>query len=184
MKVITFSRVFPAYHPKRGQPTHFIEKVNKSLDPNKYGLIFGEETKAHFKGLGVDFSFDVYKNCKPKHHTIRAGHNWEVGEKFSPRVWGTDINPKSKRSGAYHSKQITIAPPVEIVKIFDFSISPTHYYVDNNSYSLKDEFDYEVISNISRNDGLDYEDLMGWFQWPKPFSGQILCWSKEVNYGQ
>jgi hypothetical protein len=30
-KVITFSRVFPSYHPKKGQPTYFVEKLYKSF---------------------------------------------------------------------------------------------------------------------------------------------------------
>jgi hypothetical protein len=32
MKVITFSRTYPSYHPKAGQPTYFVEKVWSSLD--------------------------------------------------------------------------------------------------------------------------------------------------------
>jgi hypothetical protein len=28
-RVLTFSRVFPAYHPKAGQPTGFVEKIWK-----------------------------------------------------------------------------------------------------------------------------------------------------------
>jgi hypothetical protein len=27
MKPILFSRFFPAYHPKKGQPTYFVEKI-------------------------------------------------------------------------------------------------------------------------------------------------------------
>lgn len=30
-KVITFSRQFPSYHPKAGQPTYFVEKVLRSV---------------------------------------------------------------------------------------------------------------------------------------------------------
>lgn len=30
-KVITFSRVFPSYHPKAGQPTYFVEAIYKAL---------------------------------------------------------------------------------------------------------------------------------------------------------
>jgi hypothetical protein len=26
-KVLTFSRVFPSYHPKAGHPTYFVEKM-------------------------------------------------------------------------------------------------------------------------------------------------------------
>lgn len=31
-RVITFSRKFPSYHPKAGQPTHFVEQILNSFD--------------------------------------------------------------------------------------------------------------------------------------------------------
>jgi hypothetical protein len=57
-RVITFSRTYPAYHPKAGQQTYFAEKIN-----------------AHESG------------CYPKIHTIRKGNRWKVGDMFSPREW-------------------------------------------------------------------------------------------------
>lgn len=31
-KVITFSRTFPAYHPRKGEPTYFVEKFWTSIN--------------------------------------------------------------------------------------------------------------------------------------------------------
>lgn len=170
-KVITFSRVFPTYHPKRGQPTYFVEKIWKSLwDQNKAHDIhlYQEPYDEHFHPMGKD-SKNIHQ-FNPKHHTIRAGHRWEVGEKFSPRVWA---------GKPYNSKQIVIAPDIEIVKIYDFKVTPSLYYLDNNSYDIND---LELLYKISNNDGLTLNELRAWFKFPCDFEGQIICWG-EVNYG-
>ena len=89
-KVITFSRVFPAYHPKAGQPTGFVEKLWQSL------LIVNKENEGFKSELFVlsrnemllkEHSHWWTTNPIPKNHTIRAGHRWKVGDKFSP-VYG------------------------------------------------------------------------------------------------
>lgn len=170
-KVITFSRTFPAYHPKAGQPTYFVEKVVKSL---------------HQQGIrpwDIDskiFDEQMYYIVEPKHHTIRAGNRWKVGDKLSPRVWS---------GKPYNSKQIIIAPDIEIKKIWDFEykILPRQsiWLVNNVEISVCDSYmqqwvNSEAIKTIALNDGLSLTDLCGWF--PKPFKGQIICWSDNVNY--
>jgi hypothetical protein len=77
-KVITFSRFFQSNHPRKGEPTYFAEKLLASLD-GKYSL----------NDSSVDKYYEAYPdwhNHNPKHHTIRAGHKWKVGDYFSPRV--------------------------------------------------------------------------------------------------
>lgn len=64
-KVLTFSTVFPSYHPLKGQQTYFKEKILKSID------------KDYIDTIGI----------QPKHHTIREGNRFEKGEYFSPRIW-------------------------------------------------------------------------------------------------
>lgn len=62
MKVLTFSKVFPAKHPKAGEATEFVTKI-----------------LAYLEGW-----------CEvnlPKYHTIRAGTRWKVGDMASLRVW-------------------------------------------------------------------------------------------------
>lgn len=158
-KVITFSRVFPKYHPKAGQPTYFVEKVYKSLFLMK--CVPPE--------LAIDFNFAVMndENYKAKHHTIRNGNRWKVGDKFSPRVWS---------GKPYNSKQIILCDDVEIKKVFNFSkdLKSDKWYINGVEMSSAERID------LAENDGLAYKDLLSWFQ--KSFNGQIICWSDVVSY--
>jgi len=135
-KVITFSRVFPKYHPKAGQPTYFVEKIL----------------------------------AKAKVHTIRNGNRWKVGDKFSPRIWSDK---------PYKSKQIIFSTDIEIKKVFSFSkdLISEHFYLNGIETHPDD------LMEIAKNDGLELSDLLLWFQYPKPFNGQIICWSEDVSYG-
>jgi hypothetical protein len=158
-KVITFSRVFPKYHPKAGQPTGFIEKIFHSIYKDKPSMFFDAKPG--------DIWLDPHLTGA-KHHTIRNGNRWKVGDKFSPRVWS---------GKPYASKQITIAEDIEIKQIFNFSkdLISDKWYVNGVEMSSAERID------LAENDGLLYKDLLDWFQ--KPFNGQIICWSDAVSYG-
>jgi hypothetical protein len=154
-KVIPVSRVFPKYHPKAGQPTYFVEKILSSINYKYY-----DEDRQFNPRLSVDV-------FEPKHHTILNGNSWKVGEKFSPIVWSeTPRGPK----------QIIIAADIEIKKTFDFSkdLISDKWYVNGVEMSSAERIDLAV------NDGLLYKDLLDWF--PKPFNGQIICWSDTPQY--
>lgn len=136
--------------------------------------------------LATDFNFAVMndEDCMPKHHTIRSGNRWKVGDKFSPRVWGADINPKSGRSGAYHSKQIILCDDVEIKQIYQIriwreSLLNWRIYINGQIISAP------KITELAKNDGLSHTDLLEWFNVPveKNFEGQIICWSDDASYG-
>lgn len=172
-KVITFSRVYPSYHPKAGQPTNFVEKIYKSLFLMK--VVPSE--------LGSSFNFDIMNDNKysQKHHTIRAGNRFKVGDKFSPRVWGNDVNPKSGRSGPYHSKQIIIAPCIEVKKVFDFVIDMLsgEYLMNGKTIPI------ETLRQIAINDGFEnLDEFELWFDLKRGegFIGQIICWNENINY--
>lgn len=200
-KVITVSRFFPSYHPKKGEPTYFVEKFWKSINcfVPKLGTIKGleKEVENYRFGLGssyIDGKYYAPIDFEPKHHTIRKGKRWKTGDIASIRVWGNDINPKSGRSGAYHSKQIIICPEVEVT-VYDFEIETKvmqnvnkgdvyvfikiegkHFWCNaeqpkNNNFEI-----------IAKNDGLSLPDLKDWFNYPKPFSGQIICWNNKIKY--
>ncbi len=166
-KVITFSTTFPSYHPRKGEPTYFVEKLWSGWAD--MGMVMDN---VDFKDL--PFDFDKYYQGKPKWHTIRAGHRWRVGDKFSPRVWS---------GKPYNSKQIIIAPDTEIVKVWDFRM----FWADEIMISLNkvtaSDYDHR---KIAENDGLDIMDFYYWFRTDKirttPFDGQIICWNNEINY--
>ncbi len=175
-KVITVSLFFPSYHPRKGEPTFFIEKIYASMADNIEGFEIPNDAN--------DFwDFHEYYNASPKHHTIRKGKRWKTGDMASIRIWGNDINPKSGRKGAYHSKKITIAPDVEVT-VFDFEIKNNTSF--QSSIYINDKF-YCYIGDknshlIAKNDGLELEDLKAWFKFPASFSGQLISFKKDLKY--
>lgn len=185
MKRITFSRTFPKYHPKAGQATHFVEKIYESAFKDGFGDDFEDILNEINHNVGF-FTLDEFvnslsdnSNITPKHHTIRAGNKWKAGDRFLPVVWSGE---------PYRSKQIVIAPPIEIVKTWDIYFSTlTIDRVTQWAWSINDgvlTHDDEV--NLAKNDGLDWIDLLDWFRRTKrgdvEFDGQIICWNENVNY--
>jgi hypothetical protein len=182
MKVITFSRQFPATHPRKGEPTHFVEKIWDSLiDIGEISLSKCVEL-SRYTGICEGYiSINSLKRTipKPKNHTIRAGNRWKVGEYFSPRVWS---------GKPYASKQIEFAPPIQIKKIWTFEMKPALWF-DECQYFINGVFYNEHLENVSKNDGLGLIDFALWFAGSgaasstrKPFKGQILCWNESINY--
>lgn len=177
-RVITFSQTFPAYHPKAGQPTNFVEQIWNGLNYLKLPV-------PKVKELPNDFMWSILplSNYGTKFHTIRSGNRWKVGDKFSPRVWS---------GKPYKSKQITIAPDIEVKKVWPFEIKQvgfngeifiTHSFPELELYNLKERvINPGWIEEIAENDGLSLEEFMQWFQFPKPFHGQIISWSSDIVY--
>jgi hypothetical protein len=183
-KVLTFSRTFPSYHPKKGQPTYFVEKLIRSFDPQ---LSFEQIANFGIK-IGEIINYDIFKDAEPKHHTIRSGNRFKVGDMFSPRVW-------SGKPCA--SKQIIIAPDIEVKKVWDIKVSRIDTKIENSHYSSaayyftidKKKVD---IEQLAQNDGLSISELRDWFQLSNllqknrlkytVFSGQIICWNENINY--
>jgi hypothetical protein len=160
-KVITFSRVFPSHHPRKGEPTLFVESIEPILMdifdlPTRLAMY---EMTDPLIGLGGGFEFFKY-------HTIRQNHpvkgpRFKVGDKFSPRVW----------SGIpYNSKMVTFAPDVTVAQTYHFEITINGRYLLDG-----DELNYDQIATIAHNDALSYGDFISWFN-TRPFDGQVICW--------
>jgi len=169
MKVLTFSRVFPAYHPRKGEPTFFVEKIWA-------GLQLPEPPEEKYLPF---ISLDVL-NVDAKGHTIRSGNRWKVGDKFSPRVWS---------GKPYASKQIEFAPPIEVKKVWDFKFIPKPW-IDESSIEISGrKIEAPEFNLLAMNDGLSTHDLLYWFgegmemsTKRKPFTGQIISWNENINY--
>jgi hypothetical protein len=166
-KVITFSRVFPKSHPDFGKPTEFKDKIQLGLG----------------KASLVNLSRKYQKLPAPKFHTIRKGHRWKVGDKFSPREWSDK---------PYCSKQNVLGDDLEITKIwkfavdleYDFSLSWWISDEDSNHEKMKLIDRYQLIE-IARNDGLTLSQFINWFSKTKnfkSFEGQIICWNESIKY--
>ena len=167
-KVLTFSRTYPAYHPKKGQPTNFIEKIWLSLISE--GIISTSKAIELSKNTGIgDFTMNNIRSIDLllKNHTIRAGQRFKVGDKFSPRVWS---------GKPYQSKQIIIAPDIEVKKTWDFES------VSDGTFLLNGKYVDVTSSNIPENDGLNTDDFLDWFPVGKEFKGQIICWNENIEY--
>lgn len=167
-KVIIFSRQFPAYHPKAGQPTYFVEKFLQSFvyapdNPHVLAELLGYES--------ADIFLDKLYRFNPKHHTIRAGYRFKAGDYFSPRVWS---------GKPYRSKQIVIAPDTKILKVWNIAIE-WDFLLESYHWNV-----FEVgktdIATIAKNDGLSEEDFESWFPEKEEFDGQIICWNENINY--
>ncbi len=167
MRVITFSRFFPTYHPRKGEETFFVEKIlNGVAEKMPSGIVDLNLLKNEVKGIINDFVL-LCSSDDIKSHTIRAGNRWKVGDYFSPRVWS---------GKPYASKQIEIAPPIEIKKIWTFEVKGKDYILEGNK-------DCDWIE-IAKNDGLSDDDFEYWFMTGKgkPFKGQIICWNESIEY--
>ena len=165
-KVITFSRVFPAYHPKKGQSTNFIEKIYVGLADIIPEFKIPNDANDYW-------DFNEYYNSEPKFHTIRGGNRFKVGDKFSPRIWS---------GKPYNSKQIILCPDIEVKKIWDFYMDKEGvFYVNGKQEDVTSSiWDGKTISD---NDGLSSDDFLNWFPANgKEFKGQIICWNENINY--
>ena len=177
-KIITFSTKFPAYHPKAGQPTYFVEKILSGLLKMESKGIADAiyESGKSLSYNDVDSFLEVVESQTPKFHTIRAGHRFKVGDMFSPRIWS---------GRPYNSPQIVIAPNLKVEKVWDFEMSVLkaagfdkymiQYFINGKQIDNK-----KLLLKLATNDGLSEYDLIHWFD--KAFKGQIICWSKNVNY--
>lgn len=182
-KVLTFSRTFPAYHPKAGQPTNFVEQIYNSIGmdfTNRRWIGMLNEINPDQKEILAGFVFGGidYKVSGIKRHTIRSGNRWKVGDKISLRVWS---------GKPYQSKQIIIAPDIEVKKVWPVEIEffGGSFYVQlpvkKNHWTLLSAGD------VAKNDGLEVHDFIDWFKvHPKSkafnFKGQIICWDESVIY--
>ena len=197
-KVITFSRTFPSYHPRKGESTFFLEKIHWGLIDLVHTKWLGcfemllDLNKHLPKKLIQDFidsiDDDINFSDSTKGHTIRAGHRFKVGDWFSPCVWS---------GKPYNSKQIIIAPDIQVKKTWDFEChteaddreSDWSFIIFNgNNYTCyQNEYLDPVLEAVSLNDGFsDPQDFLNWVQ-PKnrnskPLIGQIICWNENIEY--
>ncbi len=175
-RVLTFSRQFPAYHPKAGQRTNFVEKILIGLQRMDVEIDEGD-----IPSWPDEFCEYLDNSIEgTKFHTIRSGHRWKAGDKFSPRVWS---------GKPYNSKQIIIAPDIDIKQVWDIEMNPS-LFEEECFFKLDGEpIHRNTLMEIAKNDGLGYIDFLGWFfgsdimsSKRKPFIGQIICWNENIEY--
>lgn len=172
------SRYFPSHHPKAGQHTYFVEKLWMSINAEN---LKWERPDA----LEVEWNNYTDNNFEPKNHTIRAGNNVKAGDFIQFYCWS---------GKPYRSKQIVIAPPIEVKKVWNINIDFDKSDLINNKPAIRFHcngliYKYGSVfsEELSKNDGLSLIDMRDWFSvHPKleknTFSGQIICWSNDTSY--
>lgn len=165
-KVITFSRYFQKSHPKSGQPTLFVEQLVNVFIKNQFVDVFEIDKSLNFSLLN-EFGTKTGR----KKHTIRSGNRFKEGDLFSPRVW-------SKKP--YSSPQIVLCNDVKIKNVWDIVFVQKDKFLSVNGVSYGESTYENMIKLLAENDGLSVDDFKSWF--PKPFVGQIICWSDDVSY--
>jgi hypothetical protein len=188
-RVMTFSRTYPAYHPKRGQQTFFVEKMIQWYWDNVSNVMQGYHNvpemlyALNHSKFPKDFYQQFSDTLNPeinewKSHTIRGGHWYKPGDFFRPCIW----------TGApYNSPQMQFLPALSIPKTWDFDINGTDFYLDGrHQFALTgDGFDFDKVAS---NDGLNHIDLNDWFtkspdfKKKREFNGQIICWNEKIEY--
>jgi hypothetical protein len=192
-KVSTLSRLFLNGHPKEGKPTFFVEKFLKNigidyskdeylqqlLDLNKDKITSG---KLSFEDIET-FWISLQDVEDSKGHTIRSGNHFKPGDKISIRCWF---------GRPYHGCQIILAPDITVEKIYGFCIENTQMRIiskDSTGNTVNfplNMFSLNIFSKkirfLCKNDGLLLSDFLAWFNYPKPFFGQIICWDSKINY--
>lgn len=175
-RVLTFSRFYPKGHPREGQATCFVDKIWASLIFDlKYQFDLGshEALNDEYRRWHSEIKIEY------KHHTIRHGHRFKEGDWFSPRVWS---------GKPYASKQITIAPDIQIKKTWDLEIDACGVIAIGKHGEQIKYTDEGVDEEIATNDGLDYNDFLEWLVMPNYRKGkesgpmQIVCWNDKINY--
>jgi len=169
---MTFSRSFPATHPRKGEPTHFVEKILKAKGISVQTIFRSLQQLNTTIPIELLESFVrelvIIQDLPPKKHTIRAGKRWKAGDKFSPRVWSGQ---------PYASKMITISNDITISRVVDIEIKGSWVYFSGQQYSHM-----TLCHALAKNDGLSVGDFCDWFS-GKNFSGQIIIWDdKHLPY--
>ena len=189
-KVLTFSRTFPAYHPKKGQPTYFVEAILTQLGIDyvdyKYFVFLCENNADIDRDFLNDFWLSLKPNIDPKGHTIRNHVNpLKAGQFINPKCWAE--KPYNKTKEGYW--QIKFTPDIEVKKTFDFKIEVDNDYkcilIDDWSFyeENKDFFtQHEALEILAKNDGLSVDDMKAWFKWGKSYTGKIYCWNEKIDY--
>lgn len=190
MKVMTFSRFFPAYHPRKGEPTYFMERIWKQIKTGnhrdgEYSIntnVPRQMKDGHWQlpHLWRDQMCD--DEFFPKFHTIRAGNRWKVGDKISARVWTDKPYQSKQHEFAQLEVKKTWPIEVEVFKTFGYAIYVGKLYVCDWEINTGNNY----LPYLATNDGLTKEDFLSWFKLdnekPMPFSGQIICWNESVEY--
>ena len=179
IKAVNFSRVFPAYHPKKGKETHFVEAILTQLGidytSNDYFIWLCNNNKKISEPFLNDFFNSLSQDIYPKSHTIRSHVKpLNVGDFVNPTCWAG--SPYRKTPEGYW--KIKFAPDIEVKKTWDIQIlnAPTFFE------TKIDGKEFNNWSLLSKNDGLTAVEMLDWFKINNIVNGRIICWNENIKY--
>jgi hypothetical protein len=171
------ARVFPATHPKKGQPTHFVEKFLVAITGKPMTRLHFYEYIDKLVRLNPDKDFNIISDFAKsldwtvdvaKIHTIRLGNSIKDGQMLQLAVWS---------GKPYNSPEIKIWEPVKVgIKDIETEGGIVWYRDENSPHGIR----YLNTAILAKNDGLLLDDFQNWF---RKASGpaQIIHWT-ELRY--
>jgi len=160
-KIILFAKKFPQYHPKKGEPTFFPEKLCTSLGSIPF-----------FQELRNEIANFCKNDFHPKGCTIRSGTRFKKGDYFDPRMW----------SGLpYRSKTVKLSnKDVLILATIDVKMDESDLMIIQGRGCSR----YSFLYAMHKHDGfLNPSEMESWFiYYPnfKGFEGQIIIWNEQT----
>jgi hypothetical protein len=191
-KVLTVSRQFPAYHPRKGEPTYFVEKVLTALFP-KTTYYMCKCENCGWQGMSCcaagghaiadtgDYSDAVCPKCysykiegecedldyyQQKDEVWPKYHTIRAGKRWNT---GDMVSLRAWSGQPYNSKQIIIAPDFALPKVLDVKM----YYSEKwgggltiaiGEYEIEYPYGCKEWLSFSKNDGLELLDMKLWFE--------------------
>lgn len=184
-KIRTLTRSFLQEHPMQGDPTQFVESFLNSLyvdykSENYLNKLFQLNNRnIKRKKIKANDLIQIHASLTHsnyfKGHTIRGGKHFTALEKISIRCW---------QDKAYLSPQIILWDDIPVKQVWDFErieeavegeLNTEEFFI--NGKKIKTIAELEQLAN---NDGLLLRHFHWWFN--KPITGQVICWSDEINY--
>lgn len=193
--VLMISKTFPAYHPRKGQHTNFIQKIWKTFPDLKVSEYKHNFFEQDFK-KSIVWCYRVVDG--EKRHTIRVNYDlWKKradkinkGEAvLSLRQWtGSPYNFKKDGSKQVEFLRLT---KVNIQKIWIKGYSITMGGKEQKFLLSSCGDCYIDLDKLAVNDGLGFEDFKNWFAPPiknkakekaMNFSGAIIHFNPNFKY--
>lgn len=148
--VLMVSRTFPSWHPKKGQPTYFLEKILRARNKRPKKQLFIQH--------GLDYSIK-----ETKIHTIRSNFDFWHKRISDIHYGGFELSLRYWEGMPYKSRQI------ELLKIpgKDLSLQKL-IFIDGDINRPTIAGNGSAVFGISpdmlsENDGLTLEDWKQWF---------------------
>lgn len=160
--VLTIAKTFPAHHPKKGEPTHFSEKIASGMKP-------------------YDAAYDNIKL-----HTIRGNYPlWE--KRFQEINAGRAILSVREWIGRpYHSEKNTLynLDHTDGIGIEKLEFHEDQDDIPNIKYPIINNYSEPSINEIAHNDGLSIISFKDWFKnydLSEPMAIIHFTWFRYLN---